>query len=216
MAKGIWGKQHRDLTLVDWSSTAGVSSLSCKVGETFLITTEHYRTSISARECNWSTSISKSFLVIMPTTRAARGTTSICLNPNCRNRLYTWIIIVIIIIIAIMSYYRTIWTCFTLLIKQWPRIFTFVNDISSGTTYGEGFRNGARSMYISRSSGVRWMSSIVNPLLDTGLTNSVRLCLQHGKPTNHQPFPWSEKWIGRHAENVFASLTWWALVRLLN
>ena len=36
-----------------------------------------------------NTSINKSFLVIKPITREARGTTSICLNPSWRKRLYT-------------------------------------------------------------------------------------------------------------------------------
>lgn len=54
---------------------------------------------------------------------------------------------------------------------------TFVNDMSSGTTYGDGFKNGARSMYISRSSGVKWISWRDIPLLETGFTNSLRLCL---------------------------------------
>lgn len=59
--------------------------------------------------------------------------------------------------------------------------FTLVNDISSGTTYGEGFKNGARSMYISKSSELRWMSSIEIPLLETGFTNSLKLCLSEQK-----------------------------------
>lgn len=59
---------------------------------------------------------------------------------------------------------------------------TFVKDISSGTTYGDGFTNGARSMYISKSSGLRWISFIDNPLLETGFTKSLRLCLQFKYP----------------------------------
>ena len=35
------------------------------------------------------------------------------------------------------------------------KISTFVKDMSSGTMYGERFTNGARSMYISKSSGPR-------------------------------------------------------------
>lgn len=61
---------------------------------------------------------------------------------------------------------------------------TFVNDMSSGTTYGDGFKNGARSMYISRSSGVKWISRRDIPLLETGFTNSQRLCLRNTVSVN--------------------------------
>lgn len=57
-------------------------------------------------------------------------------------------------------------------------LLTFVNDMSSGTTYGDGFKNGARSMYISKSSEVRCISSMHNPLDETGLANSLKLCLE--------------------------------------
>lgn len=55
---------------------------------------------------------------------------------------------------------------------------TFVRDISSGTIYGEGFKNGARSMYISKSSDVRCISSRLIPLLETGFANSPESCLK--------------------------------------
>lgn len=55
---------------------------------------------------------------------------------------------------------------------------TFVKDISSGTIYGEGFKNGARSMYISKSSVLRRISSRHIPLLETGLANSPESCLE--------------------------------------
>lgn len=55
---------------------------------------------------------------------------------------------------------------------------TFVKDISSGTIYGEGFKNGARSTYISKSSELRCMSSIDIPLLETGFANSAESCLE--------------------------------------
>ena len=52
-------------------------------------------------------------------------------------------------------------------------IATFVKDISSG------FKNGARSMYISMSSEVRCMSSMDIPLLEAGFTNSLEVCLKY-------------------------------------
>lgn len=55
---------------------------------------------------------------------------------------------------------------------------TFVKDISSGTIYGEGFKNGARSTYISKSSELRFISSIHIPLLETGFANSPESCLE--------------------------------------
>lgn len=55
---------------------------------------------------------------------------------------------------------------------------TFVKDISSGTMYGDGFKKGARSMYISMSSEVRCISSIDKPLLEAGFTNSLEVCLE--------------------------------------
>lgn len=58
-----------------------------------------------------------------------------------------------------------------------PRIVTFVTDISSGTMYGEGFKNGARSRNISRSSELRYISSMDNPLPEAGFTNSFKVCL---------------------------------------
>ena len=56
---------------------------------------------------------------------------------------------------------------------------TFVKDISSGTMYGEGLTKAARSMYISKSSGLRCISLMDNPLLEAGFTNSLKLCLKH-------------------------------------
>lgn len=50
--------------------------------------------------------------------------------------------------------------------------------MSSGTTYGDGFKNGARSMYISKSSEVKCISSMHNPFDETGLANSLKLCLE--------------------------------------
>ena len=58
------------------------------------------------------------------------------------------------------------------------KLHTFVKDISSGTIYGEGFKNGARSMYISKSSELRCISSIHIPLLETGFANSQESCLE--------------------------------------
>lgn len=66
-------------------------------------------------------------------------------------------------------------------------LVTLVKDISSGTTYGEGFTNGARSIYISRSSELRWISLIDIPLLETGFTNSLRLCLKFGTFSKFKP-----------------------------
>lgn len=63
--------------------------------------------------------------------------------------------------------------------KNINEIATFVKDISSGTMYGEGFKNGARSMYISKSSELRCISSIDIPLLEAGFTNSLRVCLEY-------------------------------------
>lgn len=54
---------------------------------------------------------------------------------------------------------------------------TFDNDISSGTIYGDGFKKGARSMYISSSSVLKNISSIDIPLLETGFANSPKSCL---------------------------------------
>lgn len=48
---------------------------------------------------------------------------------------------------------------------------TLVKDISSGTIYGDGFKNGTRSMYISKSSELKRISSIQIPLLETGFVN---------------------------------------------
>lgn len=41
------------------------------------------------QESGWLTSGNRSFLVITPTTCEGRGTTQMCRNPSCRNRLYT-------------------------------------------------------------------------------------------------------------------------------
>lgn len=70
------------------------------------------------------------------------------------------------------------------------KLHTFVRDISSGTIYGEGFKNGARSMYISKSSDVRCISSRDIPLLETGFANSPESCLEVKK--SHQKFEY--KW----------------------
>lgn len=67
---------------------------------------------------------------------------------------------------------------------QLEKNVTFVNDMSSGTTYGDGFKNGARSMYISTSSGVKWISRRDIPLVETGFTNSLRLCLGNTESVN--------------------------------
>lgn len=84
----IYGeKQHRDLTVVDWSSTESESSLSCHIHNTYLTMM------VAVKKCLkkiWqlkNTSINKSFLVIIPITREARGTTNICLSPSWRKRL---------------------------------------------------------------------------------------------------------------------------------
>jgi hypothetical protein len=66
------------------------------------------------------------------------------------------------------------------------KLRTFVRDISSGTIYGEGFKNGARSMYISKSSDVRCISSRHIPLLETGFANSPESYLEI--KNSHQEF----------------------------
>lgn len=152
----------------------------------------------------------------MPTTREGRGTTSKCLSPSWRKRLYTCTVnrMLNILVIwcspwlnlslgneweSILDFHlkTTIKPTFVMLssitCKRWQKNaleinkgatirisynVTFVNDMSSGTTYGDGFKNGARSMYISRSSGVKWISWRDIPLLETGFTNSLRLCLR--------------------------------------